>query len=175
MPSSKEYFRARYQRQKAEREKAKPRSVIDEMTEVEAAYVAGLLDGEGSFGISYLKSMERYIPQISCSMTDEAPIAYLAKLGGVAYFPVERKKPIPRTKPQWQVKINGKRAIALCRRLRPYLLVKQRHADLFFEFETTYMQQGGPGHKMTQAVLDRRADIKERMHALNGGKNRKHF
>lgn len=172
--AKREYDRRRYQRLKAERESAKPPSIIDEMTEVQAAYVAGLLDGEGSFGIAYLRKMNRYIPQISCSMTDKDPIVYLAQLGGVSYFPVKRKRPLPNSKPQWQVKISGKRAIALCRRIRPYLLVKGPHADLFFEFEKTYIVQAGAGHCVPQEILDLRADIKKRIHRLNGGKNQKY-
>ena len=50
--SKKEYDRARYLRLKAEREAQKPKDAIETLMPEERAYIAGLIDGEGSIYVA---------------------------------------------------------------------------------------------------------------------------
>lgn len=55
------------------------------MNEVECAWVAGLLEGEGSFVFVGRRDRSRTFPQINCSMTDEDVIRKLHRFVGVGY------------------------------------------------------------------------------------------
>jgi hypothetical protein len=95
------------------------------MSDVEISWVAGLLEGEGSFGLGAIKSTGVRQIRISCSMTDEDTIQRLMMLTGGGNYNLEgRRDPrrVERSKPLYCWVI-GKRADALelMRSIRPYM------------------------------------------------------
>lgn len=93
--------------------------VVIDWTPFEFGWVAGLLEGEGTF---YAAPMGegRYEPRIACAMTDRDIIDRLASLlpgnGNLIGLPLRGT-----FKPQYRVSCNGGNAIALAAYLRPVL------------------------------------------------------
>lgn len=81
-------------------------------------WVAGLLEGEGSFMAGPPSSPN--LPVISCQMTDQDVLARLAKcLGGATMVPVKASK--PHHKPSWRVIVKGARAREVMSELHPLM------------------------------------------------------
>lgn len=88
------------------------------MTELETAWLAGLLEGEGSFG----QVRNTNGCHLSLSMTDEDVVRKAAKLMDiykvVAY---ERKKQKPHHKQQWYLHVCGDTAVSIMTCILPYM------------------------------------------------------
>ena len=120
-----------------------PNSMISEL---DFAYAAGLLDGEGYIAASCHKTKSRgrtvstkgkpYLhcdSRISISMTDKEPLVwFLEKFGGTVYFkPTSGKK----HKDQWTwVSLGNENKVKLLAGVIPYLKVKQKQAILLLEY-----------------------------------------
>ena len=89
------------------------------MTDVELAWLAGLLEGEGSFLLHNGKTPS---PRVSVGMTDEDVIAKAAVLMGATYRPwlSKRDKALGR-KMVYRTAISGHRAVDLMRRILPMM------------------------------------------------------
>lgn len=85
------------------------------MTDVELAWLAGLLEGEGCFGLDWLESERAML-----AMTDKDVVLRVARLLDVAVFPTVRRTTTG--KEVWRVRI-GRRTgvIPLISALRPYM------------------------------------------------------
>ena len=79
------------------------------MTREELAWLAGLLEGEGSFFLVKKKSGRSY-PRVSLNMTDEDVIERAANLLGRGHYPFPRKPP---RKEQFALQIEGRGAVVL--------------------------------------------------------------
>lgn len=84
------------------------------------AYVAGIIDGEGSI------FCRRRNPHVSVANTDQALMLELARFGGYMHARDPRKG--LGTKPSWEWVICGGTAAALLRICEPHLLVKRDKA-----------------------------------------------
>ena len=90
-------------------------------------WLAGLLEGEGSFmkGVPSKPNS----PIISCQMTDEDIIERVANLFSVSYC----KRKVSEKNPKWNdlysVMLRGKRAVAIMQKLKP-LMVKRRRLQI---------------------------------------------
>jgi hypothetical protein len=86
------------------------------------AWLAGLLEGEGSF--HYKKSKPRdktyWYPIVLCQMTDPDVLEKAASILGVKVFG-PYKKNNPNAKDAWAVFINGKYAVALMMTILPFM------------------------------------------------------
>jgi len=87
------------------------------MTETELHWLAGLLEGEGSF-VSGPPSRPRD-PQISVQMCDEDVVARVATLFHVKYYACKRQRRY--YKRPWRTTLIGQRAVALMKILRPFM------------------------------------------------------
>lgn len=90
----------------------------------EIHWLAGLLEGEGSFMAGPPSAPNR--PRITVTMTDEDVIARIADLWDQSYFP---EKPRPGRKPTYRVALRGQRAVALMKELRP-LMGERRQSQI---------------------------------------------
>jgi len=104
------------------------------MTKTELAYVAGIIDGEGTIALNrkYKTSKWRW-PRISISNTDKRLIDYLLRT--LAKFsPVLIRKPPRKANHRcaYEIRMNSDNALALVKKLLPYLRVpeKRRRAEL---------------------------------------------
>lgn len=115
-----------------------------EITEVELAWLAGLLEGEGSF--SKAPPSESNRPRISIQMTDEDVIKRVATIFGVAYI-YPRRFTDDNWKQSFQVVLRGKKAIELMRRLRPHM--GERRTKRIDEVISSYIDRGADIAKLT--------------------------
>ena len=101
------------------------------MTPIQAAYIAGILDGEGC-----IYANDRQLA-VTWAMCDKAPLDLIGELTSTNVKPVSRLSSGGRQ--VWQLHVTGNKAIALLEQLLPYLLVKKEQAKLalFFPYENS--------------------------------------
>ena len=107
------------------------------MKKTDLAYIAGIVDGEGTIGIHRAKrrgpgNSWTYSLRVSVSMTE----AYLPEwlkmaFGGNTYGKLRDK---PRWKPQTEWVILGEKATGFLGDIMPYLIIKKPQAELAFKF-----------------------------------------
>lgn len=83
-------------------------------SDTDLSWLAGLLDGEGSF----FKGKNNGLARIECQMTDEDTIAKAARLMGVGYG---KRKPLPGRKTIYRLALTGPRAEIVMRELTPLM------------------------------------------------------
>lgn len=90
------------------------------MTEFEIAWLAGLLEGEGSFILYSWKGRPKYhCPRIQLTMTDKDVIEKVSNLlsttlYGPYKYGVSKKE-------TYQIQVNGKAAIPILEKILPYM------------------------------------------------------
>jgi hypothetical protein len=98
------------------------------MEEKSLYWLAGLLEGEGSFLCGPPSSP--HCPIVTCSMTDEDVILRLANLWGVSYCRVGEKRGAARGwKAAWTARLHGQRAVDLMKAIRP-LMSRRRQEQI---------------------------------------------
>jgi hypothetical protein len=119
------------------------------LTNVEAAWVAAVVDCEGTLSIHTPWNKERHNRNLQyvcrVHMTDEAVITRLKDLCGGSSSPVKRRNPKHRDSWRWDTYANGLRG--LLPQLLPYLIVKKRHAEIMIGILNKNSR--GPGKQMS--------------------------
>lgn len=111
------------------------------MREIDLAWLAGIIDGEGSIFIMKQKRKDRerdtnYILRVSVDSTDPFMATECLKIaGGVKIQQSSDKRPNCSDRLKWQ--INGSQASRLLSELLPYLRVKFHQATLAIDFQET--------------------------------------
>ena len=105
------------------------------MTETELAYIAGIIDGEGSICLT----IRRYpgggtVSLIACvGMTDpRVPKLLHEKFGGALFL---RKPTSIKWKPAWAWSLTGDKALSFIEVIYPYLIIKREQADIAIAFQ----------------------------------------
>jgi hypothetical protein len=148
--------------------------LIESLMTTELAYIAGLLDGEGSLFIQSMgrrRGKEYLCPAIRVAMTHEGVVTWLANKLGIARAtrlpPRNSDRFIHGSLPAYEVTLSGKRAQRLARAVLPYLLVKVKQAEIISSFPI--LLQGTPTDMETRLV---RIALRERMIDANGRRKR---
>lgn len=112
------------------------------MNDIDKAWVAGIIDGEGSIFVMRQKRLDRirdtnYILRVSVQSTDPYMTTELKKLCPIgAEFSIQRdKRPECSDTLKWQ--INGKKAAKFLEEILPFMRVKHEQARLAIEFQQT--------------------------------------
>lgn len=125
----------------------------EKISEIELAWLAGLLEGEGSFCKAPPSESNR--PRISLQMTDKDVVEKVAKMFGVAYM-YPRRHVGTTWKQCFQVVLRGKRAIELMKHLYPYM--GERRKSRIDEVIASYTEKPADIAKLTnEAVRDIRS------------------
>lgn len=141
-----------------------PPDSLEELKDLEIAYIAGLIDGEGCISIVFT-SRKLYMPSVQVIMTGQPVLEWLANRLNVKCSKLNRKL-AEHHKTQYEVRLNGRRAVWLCMLMEPYLKEKHRQAQIVIEFGETY-QTGYDSRSISSDTFDKRQQLKERMHQLN--------
>jgi len=119
------------------------------MTETEKAYLAGLIDGEGSVIICkgyrshYVRSGVRralskttlaHYVCVKIGMNSKETIEYFASKAGAKFDKQEGG---------WTARLYSKQAIAFLREIFPYLITKKKRASFVMWFQENLMTRGG--------------------------------
>lgn len=137
-------------------------------SDVDFAYVAGIIDGEGTIGISVTKPVNgRLSPsfRIYCAvvMTDPTvPYLLYGMFGGsIQTYPGRQTQYKATT--HWRS--SGKIATEVCECTLPYLRVKHQQAQLVIDYSKRI--RNNTTRHMPPDELEQRLKIVERMHFLN--------
>ena len=139
-----------------------------EHTELEWAYLAGIVDGEGSCTIA-LAGKRRPFPNVAMltvTNTDARLVQWLvSKFQGKPY-----PRAIPaRAKPAWNVCWAGKNAKEILLHIQPYLLIKGQQAGTLLAFIALLGRRspGGGVRVTTDDNISKRRVLAEAMAILN--------
>ena len=150
------------------------------VSEVDVAYAAGIIDGEGTIGITELLPNDRVRPNgtrvrksvqhriyVAVSMTDPTvPMWLHATFGGnIQYVPSRNPA---RHKPSTRWSMSSERAAVFCTTVMPYLRVKRQQAGLAVEFYRKHLGrtfQGSSGVPVSEVAA--RHSFVERINDLN--------
>lgn len=101
----------------------------------DAAYIAGIIDGEGYIGIKKTrpKNMKSvaYRARLQIRMTDEPAIKFISKTLGGFYY--KEKPSVAKGKPLYCYQVSDKAAESVLWSVLPYLRVKREQASVVLE------------------------------------------
>lgn len=128
---------------------------ITELKDTQIAYLAGLIDGEGSFGIMLAGKHRAHVPVLTLCMAHLETVTWVKDLVGVA---VAHKRRGGKTRrEQWALRISGRKSIELCRRMIPFMITRKEQAEIFVEYDALGWHYGGA----TVLDLEQRALLRE--------------
>ena len=165
------YDRERYKRFKAEREANQPPDAIKTLTPEERAYIAGIIDADGSIYAAAVGPNRRrtVYPIVTVAMTHREFINWLAERLAAGTVKLHNHTNIRRNlhlKQQYRVQLFGKRAKMLCEAVLPYLIVKRKQARLVTIFPVE--ARLAPGVKIEGSAINKtRYKLRDAINALN--------
>jgi hypothetical protein len=118
------------------------------MTDVELAYAAGIVDGEGYVGIKKAKirpgcNTPGYHARIQIRMVDEAAIRFVSELLGGWYY--QEKPHSDNGRPLFCFQASDQAAEQILAKLLPFLRVKKLNAETVLQLRE--LQHEGPKHR----------------------------
>jgi len=148
----------------------------------EAAYIAGIIDGEGTISIHrktivssyqgrHYQAFEYYI---GLTMTNKEFMNTIKEIvncgkGQVRNNPRNMLK--GRAKPSFRIKWSGSRCLSLLKEIRPYLRLKVKQADIILELahkqEEARCQRSGTGNRYPDWFHNLVSDVEQRIRKLN--------
>jgi hypothetical protein len=105
------------------------------VTDVQLAYLAGFIDGEGSIGIVSIAKHKRYVTQIAAYNTNPVPIELLSRLFG-GKVRLRKWKQNKKWKDGYEWKLTALKAATVIRAIQPYLLIKSKQAELVLKAQS---------------------------------------
>jgi hypothetical protein len=145
---------------------------MKKITQLEWAYLAGILDGEGTISIFTSRNSTKgrkypcYCPRVSISNCDERIMIWLEKTIGGRARPVKRKRETNSRK--WRQsyiwELSRKQAVPILKNILPYLIIKRAQAALFLRFRETGQHRGS---KLSLGIVHARQRIIDEMQFLN--------
>lgn len=118
------------------------------MNDIQLAWIAGLLDGEGSFGLrrGYRNGNLHHRVWVTCGMSDtpqnrEALTIIHNRFGGYMGFSKAKKHDNRRDTVSWTAA--SRKGYDVLKALLPYLVVKKPHALLLTEFQEKWVSRTG--------------------------------
>lgn len=139
------------------------------LTQHQLAYIAGFLEGDGSFQIMRYKSKTSghvYEYRISGYNTKEAVIKWLADNVGGYYSQV---KTCPRWKKPFHWNIKNQEAIELAEAIHPYLVSKKEEVGIWLEYAHHVIPN--VTNKRTQGIINYRMNLIEKIRNIRKNKN----
>jgi hypothetical protein len=166
-----EYDRARYLRLKKERLAQQQPDPIETLSPEERAYIAGLVDGEGSIYVAAVgPERDRTVyPIVVVAMTHRGVLEWLTErmqAGKLKLHNQTNLRKHPYMKPQYRFQLFGKRAQMLCKAMLPYMRVKHEQARLVCEFPCD--ARIAPGVKVERSKInEERFRLRDQINSLN--------
>lgn len=117
---------------------------MKEYTITQIAYLAGIIDGEGSIYIGNFSCNPKngtpyYQTNMEVTNTDEALIDWLVNtIGGRKSKYTSKQTPINSRRDVYRWIVSGKDLTRLCHLLLPYLIIKKRQCEIMIKMRKTY-------------------------------------
>ncbi|WP_133054323.1 hypothetical protein [Mycolicibacter kumamotonensis] len=145
------------------------------MEPTEAAYLAGLLDGEGTYMITKYttsRGTTSWSATISMASTDEVLVQKCKSLvGGSITGPVIPKA--QNARPSWIWALKGRAIGPVIEELWPYIVLKQRQAALLYMLRSKIEPGARPGQKGRRALTESQIHERESMRLACKALNRR--
>lgn len=149
------------------------------MTNEEAAYIAGIIDGEGTISlhlktiVSHAKHYYAWEYFIGVTLTDREFLNAIKEIvnHGKSQVRNNPRNLKGRASQSYRIKWSGTRCIALLKEIRPYLRLKTRHADIILNFKRqqtkAQSQRSGQGHRYPDWLHNLAKDTEKEIRQLN--------
>lgn len=165
--AKREYDHARYLTRRTRLLERRQPDPVTLLSKEELAYIAGIVDGEGSIFVT--KNPKTMYPIVTVAMTHKGVIEWICDKLKTPSLWINNQTGLRRGtnwKPQWRVQIQGRRAKILVAYLRPYLKVKAQHAELLSDYPVD--ARIGPGKKVGASEINAvRESIRLQIKKLN--------
>ena len=137
------------------------------MKKQDIIYLAGIIDGEGSFYIGQDAKRERnFNSRIVIVNTDIKLIDWLHKtFGGLVYSRKSIKHPTWKRKYEWI--INKSEILNISKAMLPYLIIKKEHAIVMIKFRKTFNKKRGRGIPVDDKTHQLRCTLMKELSKLN--------
>lgn len=135
-----------------------------EISDVDAAWAAGFLDGEGTFTI-HLDNRNVFVAIVSVSNTDVNPLQSFKEWFGGSFRATKIRS--VNHKQLYTYTATSRNAIALIKVVRPYLRLKGVQADVLLQLNELIENGRGAGWELTIDELRSRVALKARITELN--------
>ena len=132
--------------------------LIEKLKSWQLAYIAGIIDGEGSLSLYKQTKGNSLYPAIMVKMTSAECVNLLYTMTGIGRFYTVKLHEHYKQQYRWDVR-NRLEVYLFLRAIRPYLVVKREHATLLLEFVERRIQ----GRLVTGRDFELQAEI----HKLN--------
>lgn len=149
---------------------ARSQYIRKEYTDTQAAYMAGIMDGEGTFFIGNYSGNRKngdkhFQTVIAVATTDKSLMDWLVNVFGGsfrAYTPKQMAKNSRRQVYRWQATSN--RLLHICQIILPYLVIKKRQAEIMIEIRNTFNEeQNIKGRQHTQNLPKGTLEIRQQL------------
>ncbi|MFA5037696.1 MAG: LAGLIDADG family homing endonuclease [Candidatus Izemoplasmatales bacterium] len=130
-------------------------------TELEKAYLAGLIDGEGSICILTDHKRTFYL-HLNITNTGLSMLLKIKDIWGGLLYKKSRKNLL--WKQAYELRWMGSKAKDILKEISPYLINKKPQAEISLRFETT---RRGSGFLVTQEQRNIQLCLREQLMALN--------
>lgn len=145
------------------------------LAETDWAYMAGIVDGEGSIVIhktrpqkKYQDKTHRYVVDVKIGMTDKRAMYWIKDNFGGCLYTSRKASKSSREMFGWQIRAN--KACDFLKRLSPYLKTKALQAELSITFQSTLIRKTGwKGDGIQPEELAKRDAFYEMNKMLNHG------
>ncbi len=133
------------------------------LSDIEAAYAAGILDGEGSICLSRVHSSRWPSPTVSVASTDRELLDWLrARVGGTI---IQKRTYKPQHLRSFDWKLTDRRALSFLVIVRPFLVIQRKinRADLLLN---DYLDCTPRNGRYTVEMATRKRELIERFSSL---------
>ena len=133
------------------------------LSDAEAAYIAGTIDGEGSILLTRNRQDRYPSPQVSVTSTDRELLDWLRKRFRGSIVRKQRRLAIHSQAYEW--KLTDRRALELLQLVRPFLVIERKiqRADLLLQ---AYLDCTPRNGRYSQEQLERKLQLIERFASL---------
>ena len=149
---------------------------LSNVTDLDKAYLAGFIDGEGCFFIGSMinvsKSTGRKYPNYNCclkvSNNDISVLKWITETFGGRITKYNKNLMKGRNYFTYEVYMTGNLCHDVSEMLIPFLRVKKEHAKVMVDFRKTFPRSGSRGPKRpSDEILELRHELRHKMTALN--------
>lgn len=127
------------------------------------AYLAGLIDADGSFAVYRRQNQNKYDCYCKLANADLDLLEWVVETFKAGKVGVEGRRAAARHRTAWFWRLNGRKSVPLVEKILPHLRVKKQRAKLYLRFAKTL----GCGRTCPARVHAERRYIAEEMARLN--------
>lgn len=131
---------------------------IKPLAELDYAYLAGFIDGDGCFSITKSGHWNHCVKVGGAYNSTVEDVIELAVRSGGTYHHLKSRN-------CWQVQWQGSKTRLIVEAIKPYLRIKRQQADIMLEYLSTI---GPRGYYLQDGVAFRRQELRQMMHIANG-------